>query len=132
MVSPLESALVVVEPSTPTAAIVAPNKRLTLNVISNGVNSEGAPTGAGTAFTRGVPAVYVFFDYRAVPPSALLRHTWFRNGGSVHFGSEQFRNAGNGATYVYYAPQGGLRSGLYEVRLQLGGVPQFVANFEVK
>lgn len=103
-----------------------------LNTIASGVDENGAPIGAGTTFTRGVPSVYIFFDYQDAPPSALLRHTWFRNGGSVYFRSERLKESGSGTGHVVFAPQGGLRAGLYEVRLQLGGVPQFVANFEVK
>jgi hypothetical protein len=117
---------------TPTPAIVAPNKRLVLNTIASGVDANGAPVDAGTTFTRGVKSVYVFFDFRDVPPSALLRHTWFRNGGSVYFRSVRFKKNGAGTDYVFWSPPNGFRAGLYEVRLVLGGVPQFVANFEVK
>jgi hypothetical protein len=127
LVSPVREAT-----STAAPAIVAPNRRLVLNTIASDVDANGAPIGVGTTFTRGVPSVYIFFDYQDAPPSALLRHTWFRNGGSVYFRSERLQESGSGTGHVVYAPQGGLRAGLYEVRLQLGGVLQFVANFEVK
>jgi hypothetical protein len=117
---------------TPTPGPVAPNKRLVLNAIATGIDESGLPLSAGTEFTRGVKTIYVFFDYRDVPPSALLRQSWFRNGGSVNFRSERFGLTGNGLSYVSWSPRNGFRTGLYEVRLALGGVPQFVANFEVK
>jgi hypothetical protein len=111
---------------------VAPNKRLVLSAIASSLDDNGAPIDAGTTFTRGVESIYIFFEYRDVPPSALLRHTWFRDGGSVYFRSERLGDTSNGAGHVMWSPSGGFRAGLYEVRLQLGGVPQFVANFEVK
>jgi hypothetical protein len=129
LVSPAQAATAT---ATAAPAIVAPNRRLVLNTITSDVDANGAPIGVGTTFTRGVPSVYIFFDYQDAPPSALLRHTWFRNGGSVYFRSERLQESGSGTGHVVYAPQGGLRAGLYEVRLQLGGVLQFVANFEVK
>jgi hypothetical protein len=134
LISPLVSPAQAAAAATATAApaIVAPNRRLVLNTIASEVDANGAPIGVGTTFTRGVPSVYIFFDYQDAPPSALLRHTWFRNGGSVYFRSERLQESGSGTGHVVYAPDGGLRAGLYEVRLQLGGVLQFVANFEVK
>jgi hypothetical protein len=103
-----------------------------LNAIASGIDGSGLPVGAGTQFTSGVASIYVFFSFRDVPPSALLRHSWFRDGGSVYFRSEPFGTTGAGMSYVEWAPRGGMRPGLYEVRLALGGVPQFVANFEVR
>ncbi len=116
----------------PSAAQVASDKRLTLNAIASSVDASGAPIGVGTTFTRGVETIYIFFDFRDVPPSALLRHSWFRNGGSVFFRSSRLGKNGQGTAYVSWSPPGGFPSGLYEVRVALGGVPQFVANFEVR
>lgn len=113
-------------------AVVEPNKRLVLNAIASGRDEHGLPMGEGTSFQAGTPTIYIFFDYRDVPPDALLRHTWFRDGGSVYFNSQRFNQSGAGLAVVQWSPRGGIKSGLYEVRIQLGGVPQFVANFEVK
>ena len=129
LVSPLPSPTI--EPSV-TPAVVDPNKRLVLNAISSGVDENGQPAGAGTSFQAGTPTIYVFFNYRDVPPNALLRHAWFLNGGSAYFNSQRFNQNGAGLASVQWSPRGGFKPGLYEVRLQLGGVPQFVANFEVK
>ncbi len=133
LVSPLLSPLS--EPSA-TLAVVEPNKRLTLREIASGIDENGLPAGAGTDFQAGTPTIYIFFDYRDVPPNALLRQTWFHDGGSVHFDSQPFNQDGaqNGAglAKVQWSPRGGFKAGLYEVRIQLGGVPQFVANFEVR
>lgn len=133
LVSPLPSPMP--EPSV-TPAVVEPNKRLTLREIASGIDENNLPAGAGTDFQAGTPTIYIFFDYRDVPPNALLRQTWFRDGGSVHFDSQPFNQDGaqNGAglAKVQWSPRGGFKAGLYEVRLQLGGVPQFVANFEVR
>ena len=117
----------------PTPGPAAPNKRLTLLAITPGVDANGQPLAASTTFSAGVASVYVFFDFRDVPPSALLRHSWFRNGGLSYFFSQRFPSQdANGTTFVQWSARGGFRPGLYEVRVQLGGVPQFVANFEVK
>ncbi|MCS6846753.1 MAG: hypothetical protein RMN52_03440 [Anaerolineae bacterium] len=113
-------------------AQIPPDKRLVLNAIAIGVDANGAPIGAGTTFTRGVETIYIFFDFRDVPPSALLRHSWFRDGGSVFFRSKRLAKNGQGTDYVSWSPPGGFQPGLYEVRIALGGVPQFVANFEVR
>jgi hypothetical protein len=117
---------------TPSPAVVAANKRLALNAIASGIDSNGMPAGAGTSFQAGTPTLYVFFDFQDLPPDVLLRHTWFRDGGSVYFSSQQMNENGAGLAAVQWSPRGGFQPGLYEVRLQLGGVPQFVANFEVK
>ncbi len=103
-----------------------------LNAIASGIDANGAPTDVGTTFARGVETIYIFFDFHDVPPSALLRHTWFRDGGSVFFRSKRLTKNGRGTDYVSWSPPGGFQPGLYEVRIALGGVPQFVANFEVK
>jgi len=129
LVSPLPSPTI--EPSV-TPAVVDPNKHLVLSAISSGVDENGQPVGAGTSFQAGTPTIYVFFDYRDVPPNALLRHTWFLNGGSAYFSSQRFNQNGAGLAAIQWSPRGGFKPGLYEVRVQLGGVPQFVANFEVK
>jgi hypothetical protein len=130
LISPLP-APTIAEP-TPLPGPVAPNRRLVLNAIASGIDDNGLPLGAGTEFTPGVRSIYIFFDFRDVPPSALLRQAWFRDGGSVNFRSERFGLTGDGVTYVVWSPRNGFRAGLYEVRLALGGVQQFVANFEVK
>ncbi|BCX05673.1 MAG: hypothetical protein KatS3mg053_3611 [Candidatus Roseilinea sp.] len=109
-----------------------PDRRLVLNAIASGIDANGAPIGAGTTFTRGIETIYIFFDFRDVPPSALLRHSWFRDGGSVFFRSKRLTKNGQGTDYVSWSPPGGFQPGLYEVRIALGGVPQFVANFEVR
>ncbi|MCS7055335.1 MAG: hypothetical protein NZM18_04075 [Thermoflexales bacterium] len=113
-------------------AHVLPGQRLALNAIASGIDANGAPIGAGTTFTRGVETIYIFFDFWDVPPSALLRHSWFRNGGSVFFRSKRLTTNGQGTDYVSWSPPDGFAPGLYEVRITLGGVPQFVANFEVR
>lgn len=118
--------------TAPGEAQIPPDKRLVLNAIAIGVDATGAPIGAGTTFTRGVETIYIFFDFRDVPPSALLRHSWFRDGGSVFFRSKRLAKNGQGTDYVSWSPPGGFQPGLYEVRIALGGVPQFVANFEVR
>ena len=131
LISPTETLV----PQTPTATPgpAAPNKRLTLSSIASGIDATGAPVDAATTFTVGVKSIYVFFDFRDVPPNALLRHTWFRNGGSVYYFSQRFPGTStSGTTFVLWSPAGGFRAGLYEVRVQVGGVQQFVANFEVK
>jgi hypothetical protein len=120
-----------VEPSA-TPAVVEPNKRLVLRVIASGIDENRQPVGDGTTFQAGTPTLYVFFDYRDVPPDALLRHTWFRDGGSVYYSSQRFNQNGAGLAAIEWSPSGGFKPGLYEVRIQLGGVPQFVANFEVR
>ncbi len=118
---------------TPTPGPAAPNKRLILLAITPGVDASGQPLAASTTFSAGVASVYIFFDFRDVPPSALLRHSWFRNGELSFFFSQRFPSQdATGTTFVQWSPRGGFRAGLYEVRVQLGGVPQFVANFEVK
>lgn len=119
-------------PTLPSAARVASDKRLTLNAIASSIDASGAPIGVGTTFTQGVETIYIFFDFRDVPPSALLRHSWFRNGGSIFFRSSRLGKNGQGTAYVSWSPPGGFQPGLYEVRVALGGVPQFVANFEVR
>ncbi len=133
LISPLASPLPspAVGPA-PSPSVLAPDKRLVLNAIASGMDENGQPAGAGTSFQAGTPTIHIFFNYRDVPPDALLRHSWFRDGGSVHFSSQRFNANGEGLAEVQWSPRGGFQPGLYEVRLQLGGVPQFVANFEVR
>ena len=134
--SSLIASLPTLEPTmSPTPADPAqapPDKRLTLSAIASGVDAGGAPMGVSTTFDRGVETIYIFFDFQDVPPSALVRHSWFRDGGSVFFRSDQLAQNGRGTDYVSWSPPGGFQPGLYEVRIALGGVLQFVANFEVR
>jgi hypothetical protein len=116
----------------PTPTRPPSNQRLTLADIASGIDANGAPIGSATEFSKGMPSIYVFFDYRDVPPGALLRHTWLRDGRSVYFRNERFRRVGEGPASIFWKPPSGFAPGLYEVRVALGGVPQFVANFEVK
>lgn len=114
------------------ATPVPPNRRLVLRAIAGGVGAGDEPLETGTTFPAGQATIYIFFDFHDVPPSALLRHTWFRDGGSVFFRSQRLTRNGSGTDYVSWSPAGGFRPGLYEVRIMLGGVLQFVANFEVR
>ncbi|MCL6512179.1 MAG: hypothetical protein K6U78_16025 [Anaerolineae bacterium] len=132
LISPLPTLEPTTLPAPAGAAQVPPNKRLVLNAIASGVDANGAPMGMSTTFDRGVETIYVFFDFQDVPPSALLRHSWFRDGGSVFFRSKRLAQNGRGTDYVSWSPPGGFQPGLYEVRISLGGVLQFVANFEVR
>jgi hypothetical protein len=116
--------------STPT--LPSTTRRLTFKAIGSGVDSSGNPIGGNTTFSKTTKAIFVFFEYRDVPPSAVIRHTWFRNGGSVHYGSAQISRNGSGTASVVWQPPNGFQTGLYEVRFVLGGAPQFTANFEVK
>jgi len=117
---------------TPTPAQAAPDERLALLAVASGVGADGAPVGATTSFSKETNAIYIFFSYQNVPPSALLRHAWFRDGGSVFFGSKRLPANGRGSDYISWSPPDGFQPGLYEVRVSLGGVLQFVANFEVQ
>jgi hypothetical protein len=132
LISPLPTLEPTTLPAPAGAAQVPPDKRLVLNAIASGVDANGAPMGMSTTFDRGVETIYVFFDFQDVPPSALLRHSWFRDGGSVFFRSKRLAQNGRGTDYVSWSPPGGFQPGLYEVRISLGGVLQFVANFEVR
>ena len=131
--SSLIGSLPTLEPTAPpSAAQVPPDKRLVLSAVAGGIDANGAPMGVGTTFERGTETIYIFFDFQDVPPSALLRHSWFRDGGSVFFRSKRLTQNGRGTDYVSWSPPGGFQPGLYEVRVALGGVLQFVANFEVR
>jgi len=128
------SSLVPQPPAEPTVtpAQAAPDERLALLAIASAVGDDGAPVGATTSFPKEGKSIYIFFSYQDVPPSALLRHTWFKDGNSVFFGSKRLPPNGRGRDYVSWSPPEGLQPGLYEVRVSLGGVLQFVANFEVR
>jgi hypothetical protein len=128
---PTSSLLPPAEP-TPTPAQAAPDERLALLAIASGIGADGAPVGVTTSFSTEAKSIYIFFTYQDVPPSALLRHAWFRDGGSVFFGSKRLPARVRGQDHIVWSPSERLQPGLYEVRLSLGGVLQFVANFEVR
>jgi hypothetical protein len=107
------------------------DKHLTLRAISSGVDAAGQAIRPTTEFTRGVRTIYIVFDFHDVPQGSLLRHTWFRDGGSVHFESATWSHAGVGVANVSWSPGKGFEPGLYEVRLLLGNAKQFTANFVV-
>ena len=118
--------------ATKSAVTETLDRHLTLRAIANAVDALGLPISATTEFTKGVPTVYVFFDYRDVPSGTLMRQTWFRDGGSVYFDSNTWTRTGDGSTYVMWSPKNGFEPGLYEVRIMLGNVKQFSANFMVR
>jgi hypothetical protein len=108
------------------------DRRLTLRAIAYAVDRLGLPISATTEFSKGVPSVYVFFDFRDVPSGTLMRQTWFRDGGSVYFDATTWTRSGDGSAYVMWSPKNGFEPGLYEVRIMLGNVKQFSANFMVR
>jgi hypothetical protein len=109
------------------------NKRLTFHAIANAITSNGGPRDSASRFSARTNTIYVFYNYHDVPPRATVRHTWFHNGGSVYFENVEFDGKlGEGVGAVAWTPSGGFEPGLYEVRIVLGNVPQFVANFEIR
>ncbi|MCS6773959.1 MAG: hypothetical protein NZ693_07600 [Thermoflexales bacterium] len=134
--TPTETPAVLLPLSVPDAvpqpAAETQTRRLTLRAISSALDGQGMPIENQTTFSPGVAAIYIVFDYRNAPPSATVRHTWFRDGSSVHFDSQPLPDAAVGTSYVMWSPEGGFATGLYEVRIALGNTLQFVANFEVR
>lgn len=106
-------------------------RRLQLIGIAEALDERGMPVHSATRFISGTQTLYVVFEYRNVPPNALLRHTWFRDGSSVYFDTVQLPREAIGIGHITWSPEGGFAPGVYEVRLALGNVLQFVANFEV-
>jgi hypothetical protein len=120
-------------PAVASSTLAAPSQRLTFHAVAAGITAKGEPIDEYSRFPARTQQVFVFFNYRDVPPRATIRHTWFHNGGSVHFDNTEFDgNAGAGVGSIVWKPDGGFEPGLYEVRIVLGNVPQFVANFEVR
>ena len=117
---------------TSTKLPAANGKYLSLLAISNAIDASGQPISATAEFTKGVPTIYVFFDYNDAPQGALMRQTWFLNGGSVHFDSTSWSRVGSGTAHISWSPTQGFEVGLYEVRVLLGDNRQFSANFEVR
>jgi hypothetical protein len=108
-----------------------PGKRLTLRAISSAIDASGAPISPTTEFTSGVASIYIFFDYHNVTQGAVLRVAWFCDGSGIHYESIPWTQTGAGSAYVSWAPKLKFSAGLYEVRLMLGDVNQFTANFMV-
>lgn len=108
------------------------DQRMQLHALASDISSTGEPVDARTRFESRTRTIYVFFTYHDVPPSASIRHTWFHNGGSAYFGNDMLDRFGSGVASISWTPDGGFEPGLYEVRVLLGNVPQFVANFEVR
>ncbi len=118
---------------TPAATVSARvDQRMQLHALASGISSTGEPVDARTRFESRTRTIHVFFTYHDVPPSASIRHTWFHNGGSAYFGNDMLDRFGSGVASISWTPDGGFEPGLYEVRVLLGNVPQFVANFEVR
>jgi hypothetical protein len=117
---------------TQTQMPAASGKYLALHAISSAIDAGGQPISPSVEFTKGVSTIYVFYDYNSAPQGALMRETWFLNGGSVHFDSGSWSRVGQGTTYISWSPSQGFEAGLYEVRVFLGDTRQFSANFEVR
>jgi len=121
-----------IAPGDPVTIVIAPNQQLALRAIGTGWDASGALQGVSTEFEVGTQTIYVFFNYLDVPRGTLLRHTWLQDGKTVSFSSETFSELGRGTQAISWAPKGGFQPGLYEVRVDLGSMPQFVANFLVR
>jgi hypothetical protein len=117
---------------TSTPGAVASDKLLTLRAISSAVNTNGQPISSTAEFSASVPIVYIFFDYHAAPPGLLMRQTWLHNGESVYSDYATWTLSGSGTTSISWSPKNGFQQGLYEVRIILGGIKQFSANFMVR
>ena len=116
----------------PTISPARAEQRLQLHAVASGITAAGEPRDSNTRFPSRTKTIHVFFAYHDVPPSASIRHTWFHNGGSAYFGNDMLDKIGAGVASISWTPSGGFEPGLYEVRVLLGNVPQFVANFEVR
>ncbi|MCS7324028.1 MAG: hypothetical protein RMJ86_03065 [Anaerolineae bacterium] len=117
--------------STPISDLPLPERRLQLVGLAEALDERGLPLNPSTRFISGTRSIFIVFEYRNVPPNALLRHTWFHNGNSVHFDSTQLPLAATGIGHITWAPEGGFAPGTYEVHVVIGNVLQFIANFEV-
>ena len=117
--------------ATPVQTPAINNKYLTLRTIASAIDASGKPISSTAEFSSSVKTVYVFFDYADVPQGVLMRQTWFLNGGSVHFDSTTWARTGSGTMYIAWSPPQGFNPGLYEVRVLLGDLRQFSANFMV-
>ncbi len=75
---------------------------MTLRAIGAEVGASGLPVSPTAEFTPGVRSVYVVYDYQNIPAGALIRHNWFRNGGSVHFASFPWDRPVDGTTHLVW------------------------------
>ena len=119
-------------PADPATIVIAPNQQLALRAIGTGWDANGALQGVSTEFPVGTKTIFVFFNFLDVPRGTLLRHTWLQDGKAVSFSSITFNKMGRGTEAISWAPKDGFQPGLYEVRVNLGDTPQFVANFLVR
>jgi hypothetical protein len=115
---------------TPFNATVS--QALALRAIGTGWSKSGELQGVATEFEIGTKTITVFFNFQNVPKGSLLRHSWLKDGKTLSFSSATFTKPGRGTDALSWTPRGGFAAGLYEVRVSLGNVQQFVANFLVR
>ncbi|HQV69482.1 MAG: hypothetical protein WAU96_16025 [Anaerolineae bacterium] len=119
-------------PITPTPAPTTTEPLLTLRVISPKITASGEPLGAATEFTQPTKTIYIFYEYKNLPPAQTLVHEWFRGGASQYRASELLKFSGDGIAYVAWVSPQNISGGLYEVRFTLNNKRMFVANFSAR
>ena len=124
-------ALIRLTPTETPIAADAPMHKLVLRAISAVITSSGQPISPTTEFTQGVKSIYVSYDYADIQQSAVIHQVWLRDGNSVYYDSSTWSRTGTGSGYLTWSPKNGFEPGLYEVRITVGDVKQFSANFMV-
>ncbi|MCL4506572.1 MAG: hypothetical protein M1434_06275 [Chloroflexi bacterium] len=129
--TPVTTPIQLITTAEPAATEIS-GRHLKLSAISSAISSSGQPISPTTEFSKGVSSIYVFYQYRDAIQGTLIRETWLRDGGSVYFDSSTWSHPGSGSTYIWWSPKNGFDPGLYEVRVVLGDIKQFSANFVVR
>jgi hypothetical protein len=129
--TPFATALRVTPTEKPTVTDSSAHK-LVLRAISQAITANGLPISPTTEFTKGVTSIYVIYDYVGIQQSAVIRQVWLRDGNSVYYDSSTWSRTGTGSGYLTWSPMNGFDPGLYEVRITLGDLKQFSANFMVQ
>lgn len=119
-------------PITQTPAPAAAEPLLALRVISPRITESGEPLGAATEFTQATKTIYIFYEYKNLPPAQTLTHEWLRGGALQYRASELLKFSGDGIAYVAWVSPQNIPGGLYEVRFTLNNKRMFVANFSAR
>ena len=106
--------------------------QLTLRSISSAITPAGQPISPTTEYSRGVASIYIVYDYVGIQQNTVIHQAWLRNGEGVYYDSSTWSRTGTGIGYFVWSPKKGFVPGLYEVRISLGDIKQFSANFIVK
>lgn len=121
-------------PPTRAPSVVAEGSPFTNLTFAVGITEDSQPQGEKREFEQGTPIVYMFFDYKNIPPGTEWGHVWLWDKTEMSRYEDVWPSTWGpvGRAWVYYSPTDGYQLGPYEVQLLVDGTTVATGTFVVR